>query len=244
MHATSRPKGVSGERPLSDTKRVYHFLGARWAEEDLAKSRLKISRFDDLNDPFELLAADLRDRVVRDAFRALRAHMCEKRGLICFSRRWHNPLIWSHYADKHRGICLGFDVPARIALPIRYDTARLVTDIPRLLSGGPDAERLITRLMATKFKDWRYEDEVRVYADLKEADKEGFYFKEFDADLRVEEVIFGPRYQGDTQKITELARVCNPDISLIRARLAFRKFRIVTDERGLAFQTNSESVTL
>jgi hypothetical protein len=22
---------------------------------------------------------------------------------------WHNPLLWSHYADRHRGMALGFD---------------------------------------------------------------------------------------------------------------------------------------
>jgi hypothetical protein len=42
--------------------RVYNFLAAQWAEDDLAKNRIKISRFDDLNDPFELLAAQLRSR--------------------------------------------------------------------------------------------------------------------------------------------------------------------------------------
>ncbi len=24
---------------------------------------------------------------------------------------WSNPVIWAHYGDKHRGLCLGFEVP-------------------------------------------------------------------------------------------------------------------------------------
>lgn len=96
--------------------RVYNSLAAQWAERrSRAKGRIKISRFDDLNDPFELLAAQLRSKDVRKAFGALRDHMCANRGVLCFSRGWHNPLLWSHYGDKHRGICLGSMCPMRIS---------------------------------------------------------------------------------------------------------------------------------
>jgi hypothetical protein len=40
--------------------------------------------------------------------------------MLCFSRDWHNPVQWSHYADKHRGICLGFDVPDSLLVPVQY----------------------------------------------------------------------------------------------------------------------------
>src|SRR4051812_20082149 len=33
-----------------------------------------------------------------------------RRGLVCFSRNWIDPVLWSHYAQRHRGLCLGFDV--------------------------------------------------------------------------------------------------------------------------------------
>ena len=26
-------------------------------------------------------------------------------GMLCFSKGWHNPVQWSHYTDKHKGIC-------------------------------------------------------------------------------------------------------------------------------------------
>ena len=211
---------------------VYHFLAAHWAEDDLARCRLKISRFDDLNDPFELLAAELGDRTVRKAFQTLRDDMCARRGVLCFSRTWHNPLLWSHYADKHRGICLGFEVPHVVR--VRYDVKRLVNVVPRILAGGPASEALMTRLLATKFRDWKYEDEVRVYTDLKDADTAtGHYLKDFGPDLVLKEVILGPRYAGSPAKIAELARACVGGVSLIRARLAFKRFRVVPDESGV-----------
>lgn len=36
--------------------------------------------------------------------------MSEKYGLLCFCETWQSPLLWNHYADRHKGICLGFDV--------------------------------------------------------------------------------------------------------------------------------------
>jgi hypothetical protein len=36
------------------TIRVYHFLPAKYALDDIEKQRLKISEIDQLNDPFEL----------------------------------------------------------------------------------------------------------------------------------------------------------------------------------------------
>ena len=32
-------------------------------------------------------------------------------GLLCFSRHWYSPALWAHYADNHKGMCLGFDIP-------------------------------------------------------------------------------------------------------------------------------------
>ena len=31
-------------------------------------------------------------------------------GVICFSEIMDSPLMWAHYADSHKGICLGFEV--------------------------------------------------------------------------------------------------------------------------------------
>jgi hypothetical protein len=219
------------EQASDKTLRLYHFLGAHWAADDLAKTRLKISRFDDLNDPFELLAPELKDPVLRKAFLAVRDHMCAKRGVLCFSRSWSNPLLWSHYADKHRGVCLGFDVPETHIVRVRYDSKRLVNVLPQLLAGGPDSEALMARLLVTKFHDWKYEDEVRIHTDLKDADPAtNHYYKDFAQDLSLKEVILGPRFAGNTMEVVASARACFADVSMICARLAFTKFRVVPNK--------------
>ena len=43
--------------PPSDFIAAYHFAPAEFAVSDIALSRLKVAKFSDLNDPFELIAA-------------------------------------------------------------------------------------------------------------------------------------------------------------------------------------------
>lgn len=211
--------------------RVYHFLSATWAIDDLKRARLKISRIDDLNDPFELLGAELPDPNHRRFFLETRKAIAQNHGVLCFSRGWRNPLVWSHYADKHRGLCLGFDIPDDHTKPIRYDAERLPSLIPRLLAGGPDSEVLMRRILFTKFRDWKYETEVRVYTDLKDIDPStGHFFAEFSTDLSLKEVIFGPRFEGATAEVAKTVRTRFPEVTLIKARLAFKTFRVVPNE--------------
>ena len=106
--------------------RAYHFVSVRNVLDDLRRRHLKIAQLDELNDPFELWAIDQRDRRLRQAFRATKQQMAERFGLLCFSLDWHNPVLWSHYADKHRGVALGFDVDEQILRPISYVKIRPV----------------------------------------------------------------------------------------------------------------------
>lgn len=105
-------------------QRAYHFISLQHGLDDLRRQHLKISRLDDLNDPFELWAIAQPDRRVRQALKNTKDEMAQQCGLLCFSLDWHNPLLWSHYADRHRGIALGFDIDDQI--------------LDRFLTGEPD----------------------------------------------------------------------------------------------------------
>ncbi len=105
--------------------RVYNFLTCENALDDISKRLVKISSLADLNDPFELMSVELPDREMRKAFKATKDYLNRHFGVICFSKRWSNPVLWAHYADKHRGICLGFDVPDSLIEEISYSGRRL-----------------------------------------------------------------------------------------------------------------------
>lgn len=209
--------------------RLYHFLKEEHALDDLKRRRLKISRLDELNDPFELLGADLGDKTTRRAFQTMRAELAQQCGVLCFSRSWRSPVMWSHYADRHRGICLGFEVPTGKFATMNYDAKRLPDVLPKLLTGGSEAqEQAMLRLLTTKFSGWKYENEVRVFSSLETIDADtGYPFTDFNANLRLKTVILGPRCKHPVEEIAAQCRGRYPGVKIVAARLAFRSFRIV-----------------
>jgi Protein of unknown function (DUF2971) len=208
--------------------RVHHFVGRQYGLDDLRRKRLKIATLDDLNDPFELLAVDLSPPGIRHAFRELKAEFSRRYGLLCFSRNWHNPVQWSHYAEKHRGLCLVFDVPDNTICRVSYKRQRLVAqDTQRMLAASPTHESVL-RLLSTKFQHWHYEEEMRAFPGLEERDPvSGLYFTEFSEKLKLVQVIVGAESTVTRAELDEaLGSVPHP-VQRIKARLAFRTFRVV-----------------
>jgi hypothetical protein len=213
--------------------RAYKFFTAKWAIDNVERNRLKVSRFADLNDPFELFGYQLSAPAHRRIFRALREYTEREWGVLCFSRSWSNPLLWSHYADKHRGICLGFNIPDRLIQEIKYASSRFSFELDAALGTRTSQKDFARRVLCTKFKDWRYEDEVRLLVPLegKQHDR-GHYFVNFGSELKLRTAIVGPRCPPRSGAELGRALAATPArIELVRARLAFRSFKVVTDRR-------------
>ncbi len=210
--------------------RVYYLTSAPFALSNLSLRRLKISRFGDLNDPFELLAANLENPDYRKAFAAMKHKINESKGLICFSRTWTNPLLWGHYAGKHTGIALGFDIADSLLSEVLYTSRRVRIKVDERTKKPMLDEALVDRLLRTKFKDWKYEDEYRLFVQLDPATKEsGLYFMDFSVDLRLMEVIFGPKCELPIDRIRSLLQDDLRDVEVLKARMAFRSFQVVQD---------------
>lgn len=216
--------------------RVYYFVESKWAVENLSKRRLKICRFLDLNDPFELLGGGLDDKALRKKVKGWAGKLNEQFGLLCFSANWRNPLMWSHYGERHKGLCLGFEAQPDLFRSIAYKRRRLqLAQWKDENSVNPPA-KLKESLLYTKFVDWKYEDERRVVLPFKSLTKDGdLYFKPFDETLKLVAVIAGHKCCVGWKPIIERAvngLQSTPKPKLIKARLAFRKFEVVTQQRG------------
>lgn len=207
--------------------RAYHFLPAQLALDDIVKQRIKISEIEQTNDPFELWCVSQPNRRLRDALRAYKKEMSQKFGLICFSEDWVNPLLWSHYADKHRGMCLGFDVYSRFLRKVEYVKERSTLKLP-LTTETTD------RLLWTKYWGWKYEEEWRSWLKLDERE-DGHYFYHFDAQqkfMRLREVIVGPLCDITEAEVKVALDGYSDYVKIIKARLAFNTFRIVIKKDG------------
>jgi hypothetical protein len=155
---------VLNNRPFQKHMRLYYMTSERWGSVDLARKHLKFARFDDLNDPFELLSAHLGERPARRFYKKLKTAVADRFGVICFSDNWRSPVMWAHYGEKHKGLCLGFDVKA--AAQVKYEPERLKHKLDQTEPGVRIAADLMKIAMTTKFDEWKYEHEWRVFKEL------------------------------------------------------------------------------
>lgn len=88
-------------------------------------------------------------------------------GLVCFSRRNDGILLWSHYADGHKGFVVGFGVP-QIENSFGRDDAVLVEVLyekerPKIsLYANVEEHNIVRRIVGTKSPEWKYEEEYRL----------------------------------------------------------------------------------
>jgi hypothetical protein len=130
-------------------------------------------------------------------------------------------------------MCLGFDLADQYVMPITYSPERLRLDIERRFSEGTldeSIESIMRQILATKFQDWAYEDEVRLWLRLEEPDPlTNLFFKEFSTEIALGEVILGPRCTIPTQEVREAVGTIN-NVQAYRSRLSFSSFRVEPSE--------------
>lgn len=221
-------------RPPNDPSaiRLYYLTSVEHAFSNIENQRIKVSRFADLNDPFELLAANFKEHKMRKVVRNWKDKSHSLMGLLCFAGDWSEPVMWSHYGRKHTGICLGFDVSRRMFQKVSYQDERILaalgsTPIPNELT-----EEMQQQLLCTKSGGWRYEEEHRRFINLNDASTDGsLHFWPINGDVQLTEVILGPLCEEAVESVRQKVKSNFPNAVVFKARLAFQSFKIVPDAR-------------
>lgn len=219
-------------------KRVYKYYPPHWGREAILQRRLKLTTLADINDPFEFRAIGTEDKSLRRSLEDWRKDLPASLGFVSFCENRKNPVIWSHYADNYRGICLGFDVEEKYLYPVRYVTKRAImstAEIAQALDNGGSKET--SSLLATKFAHWEYESEKRVFYSLKDDEviqENHLYFGPFGSMFSLREIILGPNYEPlrDTALKKDLRKAVSSlkGCSVKTARTAFNTFEIVLQQ--------------
>lgn len=213
--------------------RVYHFVNNEFGLDNLRRRRLKIATLNELNDPFELFGVCLADDNLRRAFQAMKSQLASNRGLLCFSRDWRNPVQWSHYADKHTGLCLGFDIPDEYLEPVKYSRKRLIVELESLRDPHQLDIAIAKHFLFTKYSHWRYENEIRSYVTLEDRDPDNnLFFSEFSDRMRLALVIVGAQSTTVRATLNEALGDLAPKVRCFKARLAFNTFRVVRQNKS------------
>jgi hypothetical protein len=216
--------------------RLYYMTSHEIATKHvLSERRMKLSRFHELNDPFEMKPHSLADKEMRRITEILEKKYFQHTGILCFSDNWRSPVMWAHYADKHRGVCLGFDVAKDepdVVRQVEYNPERVkvLLDSQKELYGLD--QNFIQTIIYTKAHEWAYEREWRVIGKLEHQDPAtGYYFVDFGPKLILREVILGCRNDTPVGDIAKLARNNDASVRVCRARPAFQEFAMVENKR-------------
>lgn len=147
---------------MKETKiRAYKFRALNNFEniEDIfCKKRFYAARYKDLNDPMEGMIR-YEDDVKMERIEQVEA--CKEDIRICsFSGSFDNLLLWAHYADGFKGICIELDLissPGYPAVKVSYQNGFTVgNDILEV------TKNLQLAALTVKNTAWRYEKEIRV----------------------------------------------------------------------------------
>lgn len=144
--------------------------------------------------------------------------MLSQRRIYCLTPKADSTLMWSHYAENHRGICLEFGVADNLlfrrAGEVEYREA-----YPRWVPCDiNDKPGRVMELILTKSSDWSYEEEYRLISiDAPPSSSflqlHGEFFRLPNGALK--SVIIG--CNADHQTIATLIKECSPELPIKRA---------------------------
>lgn len=161
----------------------------------------------------------------------------DKLGILCLSNNYSSTLMWGHYANCHKGFCVGLD-PIKLLdfLKVKFGRRVLIKDVnysdkiptldfSRIKILPTDDNDVIndytSRRFFTKFTDWKYEEETRILI--------GNYANQaltFPEDI-LKSVIFGYAMPDNFKK--EIIETCNEKhgrVEFFQANLSIEKFEM------------------
>ena len=155
--------------------------------------------------------------------------------------------MWSHYADKHKGACIEYEIDDKDFKPVNYSENLPVFQITRLLGivlghmflgEDPDMEKeeyqFALEPLLTKSNDWKYEGEVRcVYPNNKPnakihpgLDDDGNEIKLLDMP-QIKKIYIGCKADKDFElEIKNLAG----GIPVVRMKMADSEYKVFPEE--------------
>lgn len=147
--------------------------------------------------------------------------------ICCFSENPSSILMWSHYADYHKGYCLEYDtiewtrqtMPLRLFHPVHYTEVRYDATQHWSPPNKPSVHTMIAAA-CTKSLDWAYEKEWRFVAPGGAAER-----KPWIDWARPQRIILGAKCDPAERKRLEVVPMLK-GVPIVQARLSATAFKI------------------
>ena len=174
----------------------------------------------------------------KEAFEKLRSNLLSltrEMGICCFSARSTHVLMWSHYADHHKGFCVEYDSGPGTDLRELAHQVRYSNTLPSLsLENFAPSRRedALDTMWLTKAAYWKYEKEWRVMMPKGN--------RNYNAPSRVRSVTFGVRMSESDRVLVQQSLRHEEGIRFKQATLVDGRFllRVSPLRRGAASQSD------
>jgi hypothetical protein len=185
-------------------KRLYKYRSLenfKFIVDILINKRLYAAKYFDLNDPMEGVYSYQSGELDENIRKRLLGEKKELR--ICSLSEINNDiLMWSHYANGHRGVAIGVEINTN-----KYAVNRVIYDGQKTVSDTNYNNLSAEEILKHKADCWEYEQEWRVFSNT-----------EF-VPVTIKEIILGIKIDTkDASLVKKLGEKINSDIEVIEGK--------------------------
>ncbi|MCL6219594.1 DUF2971 domain-containing protein [Zunongwangia pacifica] len=224
-----------------DSKYLFQYSNFKYFEETLKNHKLKFTSLNKFNDLYEssymLNYFTNKNKTYKDFSRLkdggyefidelqiqnikeLIDNLLDDIKVTCFSETPSESLMWSHYADKHKGICYVFEKNKIFSnedldfCKVKYSSKLPEIDFYEGMTTRDLLKNQLISIIETKSNRWSYENEVRFYGETKDN------LLEFEP-KSLKAIIMGHRYtkiNEATKYVDEYNNNHNTEVKLYRS---------------------------
>ena len=160
------------------------------------------------------------------------------KGVTCFSKKNLDLLMWSMYADSHKGLCLGFNLEKLFRSLIsmnKFDETTILnvkyTNELKPNNYFEDPLKAVVEWLRTKSHEWRYEDEIRIVFSPFQESKGKLGLVSFDLSV-IEEIYFGCNVtENNEEKIIDKIKQKGLKSTFYKVSLNENKYKLEVNKK-------------
>lgn len=205
----------------------------------LEHGELKFTNPSEFNDPFDCCPTHVSE-APDDAFphavgsfinETMRSVFSVRHGIACLTPHPDSMLMWSHYGDQHKSVCIGFDAELLLSQAPKNNKGNSLFD--RIIKVDYTEQRPghdSTEMYCQKSIEWSYENEYRIISSMKRgipAWGPGIWKISKHA---IKELIIGAQVPDKFRKIIHNSvKAIRPDIEVKLAILHMNQFKLLIE---------------
>lgn len=220
-------------RSVSDRAQVGHLFDL------LTLGSLRFTRPSDFNDPYDCCPTQLSEMpdgaiphaVGHQMNKSIQRANSEIYGIVCLTPIPDRMLLWSHYGDHHRGVCVGLDsdlLSSMVPVNDKQNSLHMKPEKVIYTNARPSGDD--SNALLKKSVEWSYEDEYRIISRSQLGTPEWGPGVWNISPTVIKEIVIGAETTAENKKlITEFIRDKRSDISIKQAVLHAKNYLIVIE---------------